>query len=250
MTALPIELGDYENNAKEAIKTFWGNRQAAIRGQEETGRTDRGNRAAVTAGKNLDGFVSLIAKVVNANGLVDVLYTTGRARRTLPGYFRATKNWDLLVVHESTLIAAIEFKSHVGSFGNNFNNRVEEAIGNAVDLRTAYRDGAFGSAVAEPFIGYLMVLEDAVGSRRSVSVKSPHFPIFSEFENASYAERYRLLCRKLVHERLYTAAALLMSHQDGSGTGEYTEADEQTGLKNFVTLLAAHVSAEAVRSGA
>ena len=42
---------------------------------------------------------------------------------TLPGYFRPTKLWDLLVTYKGQLIAAIELKSHVGpSFGNNFNN--------------------------------------------------------------------------------------------------------------------------------
>ncbi len=40
----------------------------------------------------------------------------------------ARKKWDLLVV-EGCLIAAIEFKSQVGSFGNNYNNRTEEALG-------------------------------------------------------------------------------------------------------------------------
>ncbi|MEY3276128.1 MAG: Restriction endonuclease XhoI, partial [Verrucomicrobiota bacterium] len=33
----------------------------------------------------------------------------------LPGYFRATKNWDVLVVHRDRLLAAFEFKSQVGS---------------------------------------------------------------------------------------------------------------------------------------
>jgi hypothetical protein len=64
-----------------------------------------------------------------------------RAVLTLPGFFRPTKLWDMLVIHEGKLIAAIELKSQVGpSFGNNFNNRTEEAIGNAHDLWTAYRE--------------------------------------------------------------------------------------------------------------
>jgi hypothetical protein len=47
---------------------------------------------------------------------------------TLPGYFRPTKLWDVLVIHDKRLLAAIELKSQVGpSFGNNFNNRTEEA---------------------------------------------------------------------------------------------------------------------------
>ena len=61
----------------------------------------------------------------------------------LPGWFCAEKDWDLVVVVNRLLVAGIEFKSHVGSFGNNCNNRVEEALGNATDLLAAYREGAF-----------------------------------------------------------------------------------------------------------
>jgi hypothetical protein len=47
----------------------------------------------------------------------------------LPGYFRPTKEWDLLLVRDKTLIAAVEAKSQVGpSFGNNFNNRTEANV--------------------------------------------------------------------------------------------------------------------------
>ncbi|MEE4605477.1 MAG: PaeR7I family type II restriction endonuclease, partial [Desulfobacteraceae bacterium] len=79
----------------------------------------------------------------------------------MPGYFRPTKLWDLLVMNEGRLVAALEFKSQVGpSFGNNFNNRTEEALGTAHDLWTAYREGAFGEQT-RPFVGWLMLLEDA-----------------------------------------------------------------------------------------
>ena len=64
----------------------------------------------------------------------------------LPGYYRPEKKWDLLVVSNNQLVTAIEFKSQVGpSFGNNFNNRVEEAVGSATDIWTAYREKRFGT---------------------------------------------------------------------------------------------------------
>jgi hypothetical protein len=62
----------------------------------------------------------------------------------LPGYYRPEKCCDLIVVVDGRLLAIIEFKAQVGpSFGNNFNNRTEEALGNATDLWAAYREGAF-----------------------------------------------------------------------------------------------------------
>ena len=57
----------------------------------------------------------------------------------------------------------------------------------------------------------MFVLEDCEASRRPVKVKEPHFKVFPEFVNASYAKRYELFCRKLVREGHYTASTFLLS---------------------------------------
>src|SRR5579871_415538 len=142
---MAIDLVDYDKKAKEAVEAFWGNRDKARQKQMEAGKTDAGERASVTAGNNMDGFIALIKDVVQANGLSHAQIYLERGVLTLPGYFRPTKLWDMLVINDGRLIAAVELKSQVGpSFGNNFNNRAEEAIGTAHDLWTAYREGAFG----------------------------------------------------------------------------------------------------------
>lgn len=244
---MTIDLVDYETKAKDAIKAFWGNRALARQKQIEAGKTDQGERAGVTAGKNMDGFVGLVGDIVRANGLDRAAIHLKRRVVTLPGYFRPTKQWDLLVINAGRLVAALEFKSQVGpSFGNNFNNRTEEALGNAHDLWTAYREGAFGEQ-SRPFVGWLMLLEDAQGSRSAVRDASPHFPVFQEFESASYADRYNILCRKMVQEQLYSAACLLLSPRTAANTGEYAELSELSGLRTFVAELAGHVAAEAAR---
>ncbi len=244
---MPLDLADYENNAKEAIKAFWGNRAAAVAKQKELGREDQGERAGVTAGKNMDGFIVLIKDVIRANGLTDAHMMIGRRMLPLPGFFRPTKLWDLLIINHGRLVAALELKSQVGpSFGKNFNNRTEEALGTAVDLWTAFREGAFGEA-PRPFVGWLMLVEDAQDSRAPVRDTSPHFQLFPEFRGASYLERYNILCRKLAQERLYTTATVLASPRTAADTGEFADLSELTGLKTFVTSFAGHVAAEAAR---
>jgi hypothetical protein len=131
---------------------------------------------------------------------------------------------------------------------HNFNNRTEEAIGTAHDLWTAYREGAFGK-VPRPYVGWLMLVEDAPKSRSPIKDKSPHFPIFEEFKGASYLKRYDLLCQKLVQEQLYTTASVIASPKSGSQTGEFVEMSPMTGLKTFVTSFAGHIAAEAARLG-
>lgn len=136
--------------------------------------------------------------------------------------------------------------SQVGSFGNNYNNRTEEAIGTAHCLWTAYREGALGDQ-PRPFLGWLMVVEDAAKSRKPVNDRSPHFPVLKEFRGASYLNRYDLLCQKLVKEQLYTAAGLLATKKDAKDTGEYSDLSELSSLTTFVTSLAGHIAAEAAR---
>jgi type II restriction enzyme len=246
---MALNLANYEHKAREAVKAFWGNRDAARQKQIESGKADQGERAGVTSGKNMDGFIALVLDLVGANGLAHAQIHQQRAVLTLPGYFRPTKLWDLLVIQKGELIAAVELKSQVGpSFGNNFNNRTEEAIGTAHDLWTAYREEAFGKQ-PRPFVGWLMLVEDAPKSNTPIRDASPHFPVFEEFKGASYLQRYDLLCQKLVQEQLCTTAALLTSKRSAAATGKYAELSAMTGLKTFVTTLAGHIAAEAARLG-
>ena len=57
---MAIDLADYERKAREAIQAFWDNREKAHQKQIESGKADQGERASVTAGKNMDGFISLV----------------------------------------------------------------------------------------------------------------------------------------------------------------------------------------------
>ncbi|MCK5799348.1 MAG: hypothetical protein KAI47_19290, partial [Deltaproteobacteria bacterium] len=167
-----------------------------------------GARGNVIAGKNLDGFLTVVQAIAEHCDIpATSVSTRGRRDLTLPGYYRPTKNWDVVIVHEQRLLAVLEFKSQVGSFGNNFNNRAEEVIGSASDLWMAAQRGAYlpsnhRSPVAAgsskdprpPFLGYLMLLEECEDSTRPVTITSPHYQVFPEFEASSYADRYRILC--------------------------------------------------------
>lgn len=246
---MSLDLVEFELKAQSAVKIFWETREAAKQKQIESGKADQGERSGVTGGKNMDGFISIISDIVRANGLAHAEIHLEQSVLTLPGFFRPTKLWDVLVIHKGELIAAIELKSQVGpSFGNNFNNRTEEAIGTAHDFWTAYREDAFG-AQPRPFTAWLMMVEDAPKSRSEVANKAPHFPVFKEFEGASYLNRYDLLCQKLVKEQLYTVATLVASERGHITNGGYTEMSPMTGLKSFVTALAGHVATASARLG-
>jgi type II restriction enzyme len=244
---MALDLVNYERKTRAAVKEFWGHRAAARQKQLVSGKSDQGERAGVTGGKNMDGFIGLALALVRANGMADAEIHQEREVLTLPGCFRPTKLWDLIVLYKGELIAALELKSHVGpSFGNNFNNRTEEAIGTAHDFWTAYREEALGKQ-PRPFVGWLMLVEDAPKSREPVRISSPHFPVFPEFQGASYLRRYDLLCQKLVQEQLYTSASVIASKRATSAAGAYSEFSAMSGLRTLVTSLAGHVAAAAAR---
>ncbi|MBI2312710.1 MAG: PaeR7I family type II restriction endonuclease [Betaproteobacteria bacterium] len=226
----------------EAVRHYWKTRLAQDKRQgARAGRKDQGNRAAVTGGAQLDGFVKLMRALLAESGIPDATIHTQQT--VIPGFFRPTKEWDLVAVVDGNLFAGIEFKSQAGpSYGNNFNNRVEEALGSATDLWIAYREGAFKPS-QRPWLGYFMLLEDEPRSTSPVSVQEPHFKVFEEFRDASYAKRYQLFCERLVRERLYDATCFLLSDRKGGLKGSYSEPAEELNFRNFAISLTARAEA-------
>ena len=146
------------------------------------------------------------------------------------------------MIANGQLVAAMEFKSQVGSFGNNFNNRTEEALGSATDLWAAYREGAFAPS-QRPWLGYFMMLEDAPESNRPVGATQSHFKVFPEFIGASYTKRYEILLTKLIRDRHYDSACLLTSSRQAGISGDYGEPSLELSFSSLLVSLRARVLA-------
>jgi type II restriction enzyme len=224
--------------AAQAIKAFWRLREEAAAKQRAAGKTDAGSRANVTAGQHMAELETLIIEELVAAGFA----RTSIRRKSgieLPGYYRPTKRWDVVVIDRSILVAAIEFKSQVGpSFANNVNNRSEEAIGNAVDVWRAYEAGTFGTT--RPWLGYFFLLEEAPKSTRPIKLPKTVFPVDTVFEKSSYKDRYRVLCQRLVRERLYDAACYLTATRDAALP--ISEPDPELSFHNFAAAIAGRAS--------
>ncbi|RLB59085.1 MAG: restriction endonuclease, partial [Deltaproteobacteria bacterium] len=74
---------------------------------------DAGLRGAVTGGAQMDGFIDLFTKIIVDAGM-DEGYIFRKRQLELPGFFRPTKEWDLVVVKDGHFITAVEAKSQVG----------------------------------------------------------------------------------------------------------------------------------------
>jgi hypothetical protein len=238
---------DIEQRLHDAVQKFWDGRGENLEKQTQRGITDAGTRGAVTAGTQMRALESLIAEVVCDAGLKK-LDIQSRAAVELPGYFRPEKKWDLVVVSEKQLVLAMEFKSMVGSFGKNLNNRSEEAIGSANCLWTAYREGRLGSGPA-PFLGYFFLLEDHAEVHGAKKYKERNFEVDPIFKTAgqqdsgtkigvSYGKRFEILCRRLVLERLYTATCLILATNENPT--KITQPADDLSFQRFVAGLRGH----------
>jgi hypothetical protein len=229
-----------DRDVAAAIAMYWSTRDNQQSLQGSDGQKDAGFRTAVTGGKQLDGFCKLVSDILHGAGLGRHEVFSGRGKGVLPGYYRPNKDWDVVAVADNAkgqrvLVACVEIKSHAGpSFGNNFNNRVEEALGNSTDFWKAYEKRLIPTH-PRPFLGYIMVLEKAKGSTTGVRADAPHFAVDSCFYDASYLHRYRVMCDRLMRERLYDATALIAAARDG----EYEEPLDTATTWTFASTLSA-----------
>jgi hypothetical protein len=208
-------MEDYNPAVSLALAEYWTGRDEQAAKQIASGNIDAGTRGAVTGGGHLDSISSLIRRVarsavptgVTVHSVKDEngLKVKGATTETyIPGYFRASKSWDIVYKREGIPVALIELKSIASSFGNNMNNRSEEAIGSAVDLKAAKEKGLLPESF---WNGYVFVMADTPESRSRVAVQgAASLHTDPVFDGASYLDRATILCRRLVEQQLYNAA--------------------------------------------
>ncbi len=188
----------------------------------------------------------------------DIFYrgnkSKGRAT-TLPGYYRASKAWDFVVCRPPTqknerhqVVSVVEFKSQRGAIGKNQQNRLEEALGNVVDLRAAHEHGLIGNSAEPLWIGYLLLCspgEDEL--RNTVKIKPNFLPLDDVYtkintENHTgldYIGRYEVALERMVKATLYDNICFIKTNdQIGLAEGKtYTCPAENLNDKSFVESL-------------
>jgi len=212
---VPFELQDYEPAFNAAIEKFWFDRAGQTARQRARGLTDAGTRGSVTGGTHLNPVRDLIHQVIRDGGMEPA--TSSR----LPGYYRPAKNWDTVVMHKGAVVAIIELKSQVGSFGNNLNNRVEEMIGQSLDIWRATREQLLGPL--RPWFGYVMILEDHEKSRRPQAPKNALLQVDPAFHRANYIEQYRIALTRLKLEGDMNSVCLATTSQTNNEPVTYPD---------------------------
>ncbi len=187
-----------DNAISQAVNAFW------------SGRTG-GTQAAI----HDKAFLGLIAEDLEHLGLSPhVAAGISDTGARIGGFFRSSKSWDIVCRDpQGQLRVAVEFKSQVDSYGNNENNRYEEALGSGLDARARY-----GATVA---LGFVFVLCDEEATARLTRLR--HEEIAPEFRETSHAQRREIFARRLTEFTMnemsfYDAAAILLVSRDGRHT--------------------------------
>ncbi|NJC66997.1 hypothetical protein HC028_21180 [Planosporangium flavigriseum] len=195
-----------------AVSLFWTARADQLAALPDGGLAGGGARAA----GHMNGIRDLVAKIFVDAGLPEDSITY---EPFLPGYYRARKRWDMAIRYKGALVAALEFKSQVGSVGKNINNRFEEALGTATDTWAAQKKfDAFGEV--PPWLGYVFVLQETQETEQSNRSIDALFMADQTFKGLSYNQRYQEMISRFVSDNVYQAGWFITtkSHDDGRVT--------------------------------
>lgn len=220
---------------KKALLQMYANLDAAGKRQAERGGHDQGARSQVTSGKHLNPVAQAICEdLIEAGYNRHEVYYEGGCLR-LPGWFRPSKDWDLLAFDNRDLLAVLELKSINSSFGNNANNRTEESLGSAVDAAHAITNSLIPFKTKPPMLGYVLVVRLCEESTKpGGTTLSSVYPIDSVFNYASYFKRLTVMCRRLLAERIYQAVWIVGVNPK---TGAIVEPEADLTYDKFIASL-------------
>jgi hypothetical protein len=205
-------LPDYTDLVHTAVASYWTVRRDQALKSQAAGILNPGLRAEVTGGRHLDELQALLVRVFVDAGIPAHLMDV--KKRPIAGYFRRDKSWDIVVMVHDRVVGIIELKSMAGpTGGKNFNNRTDEAIGQAMDVWTAVERGLIDTPL-RPWLGYFMLLEDNASFNEPVTARTPVWKPDPVFDRSSYAKRYEIFFDRMVRERLLDAACVVLARKE------------------------------------
>lgn len=204
-----------EDPTQAAVSLFWTTRADQIAKLADGGVAGGAARAA----GHMNGIRDLVASIFKDEGIPEDAITY---EPYLPGYYRARKRWDMAVRYKGALVAALEFKSQVGSVRKNQNNRFEEALGTGTDTWAAQtKNQTYGEV--PPWLGYVFVLrEDEETEGRMYNVNAL-FDVDPIFEGMNPNERYQTMLSRFLGDNIYQAGWFITTKVDDAGKVSYAE---------------------------
>lgn len=220
------------------LVNWWAEKNAAVSALVETGKENTGAQAR--SARHMLGLNNYVKQIFIDAGLKE---HEVKVDTVIPGYFRRSKNWDIVAVHKGRLVGIVELKSQATSPGNNANNRIEEAIGSPVDARMFHEvTSAFGELGIWAAWGMVFNRdqEDITGKKRS-GVRSQHFTLDPIFEPFTYAGQYGTMIQRLIAQNIYDAGWMVSTWVNSDGSVGYEEPIPTATAETLRTQITARV---------
>jgi hypothetical protein len=204
-----------DDPTQAAVSLFWTKRADQMAALADGGLAGGVARAA----GHMNGIRDLVKAIFIEAGMPEQSIVS---EPYLPGFYRARKKWDLAVQYKTALVAALEFKSQVGSVSKNINNRFEEALGSGTDTWAAQsRFAAYGKV--PPWLGYVFVLREDEETERPGRPIKALFPADGKFRGMSYSQRYQEMLSRFMGDNIYQAGWFITTKTDETGKVSYAE---------------------------
>jgi hypothetical protein len=204
-----------DDPTQAAVSLFWTTRADQMAALADGGAAGGAARAA----GHMNGIRDLVKNIFIDAGMPN---DSIEYEPYLPGFYRPRKRWDMAVKYKGALVAALEFKSQVGSVGKNINNRFEEALGTGTDTWAAQAKlSAYGEV--PPWLGYVFVLREDEETEWPNRPINALFPADPAFKGMSYNQRYQEMLKRFMGDNIYQAGWFITTKADDTGRVSYAE---------------------------
>jgi hypothetical protein len=228
-------------DVKPLLVNWWAEKNEAIDRLAADGKSDTGAQARNA--KHMRSIAMFVRQMFIDAGLPEADVTVDSI---IPGYYRRSKNWDVVAMHKGHLVGVVELKSQASSPSNNANNRIEEAIGSAVDAKAVQElTGAFGNLGV--WAAWSMTFNRDCESGNPIRLTSVQksklrFPLNdSAFENMTYAKQYAKAVERFIAQKVYDAGWMLITWVNRDGTIGYDEPIPTATAETLATQIEARV---------
>ncbi|MFF9398081.1 PaeR7I family type II restriction endonuclease [Streptomyces sp. NPDC014744] len=207
---------------REAARTFWTTRE-------------RRDAQQVRASNAYDTLVTTTVDSLVARGIDPTWIRVGRAAEFPGSYGLGRSAWDIAIFRDDTPLAAVTFKSLGGpTYGNNFNNRIQELTGNAFAVRQL--DGQSIERF-RPYLGLFFILQESEGANKPT--RRPRSSSTESSWGPSYKDRLGDTFTQFRSDGLYDGIAYVSTSKDEDPSLEEPRSDMS--VSGLVDALATRV---------
>lgn len=230
------------------LENWWKAKNAAVAKLAADGKSDTGAQARDA--RHMQSIAAFVQQMFIDAGLPEHEVTIDSV---VPGYFRRSKNWDVVAMHKGHLVGVVELKSQASSPGNNANNRIEEAIGSSVDAKTVQEmTKAFGTLGV--WSAWCMTFNRDCESGVPIKPVPPRQlrvpAIDPAFQDMTYATQYATAIERFISQKVYDAGWMVVTWVNANQTVGYDEPISTATAETLWTQIEARVrfAKQALRS--